>query len=444
MRITARAKKSAVIGVATTALLAGTLGAAFAATQPRGSSASSSTKTAAGRGSGQLAVDWNRELITLLGTPGLQPTSIHPTRSLAILQAAEYDAVVSITHRGQPYLFSVPASRDSRADAAADQAAHDVLTTLYPAAKPSIDQLLSKELSVVPNSQGTRDGLHVGATVAQLLVDQRAFDGSANAAPAFVAGNQPGNYRPTPPKFPAPVFTEWGSVTPFLLDSGSQFRPASPPPVSSGYYAAAIMQVKTLGQDVSTVRTPDQTAAAKFWGSAPIWNTWNEVAQRLLTDNRASLQQAVTVLAALNLTVADSTIALYNSKYFYQVWRPVTAIQLGNAGYNSGIPFDSAAPNWNPLAVTAADPSYPGAHSTISLAAATVLTAFYGGHTPIHVTSDGLPGVVRSFPNVQVAAAEAAFSRILAGQHTLIDDQAGRLLGQKVAQFALHRLHVGS
>jgi membrane-associated phospholipid phosphatase len=202
--------------------------------------------------------------------------------------------------------------------------------------------------------------------------------------------------------------------------------------------------VKALGQDVSTVRTPDQTVAAQFWGSAPIWNTWNEVAQKLLTGNRASLQQAVTVLAALNLTVADSTIALYNSKYFYQVWRPVTAIELGNTGYNGGIPFDPAAPDWNPLAVTAADPSYPGAHSTISEAAATVLTALYGDHTPIHVTSDGLAGVVRSFPNLRAAAAEAAFSRILAGQHTTIDDQAGRQLGQEVAGFALHRLHVGS
>jgi membrane-associated phospholipid phosphatase len=443
MRITAHAKKSAVIGVATTALLAGTLGTAFAATQPGGPSASSTT-AAAGRGSGQLTLDWNQELVTLLGTPGLQPTALHPTRSFAILQAAEYDAVVSVTHRGQPYLFSVPAPRDARADAAADQAAHDVLTALYPSAKPSIDQRLSSELAGIPNSQGAGDGLHVGATVAELLVDERAFDGSANPAPPFVAGNQPGNYRPTPPKFPAPVFTTWGAVTPFLLDSGSQFRPPPPPPVSSPQYAAAIKQVKALGQDVSTIRTPDQTDAAKFWGSAPIWNTWNEVAQKLLTGNRASLQQAVTVLAALNLTVADSTIALYNSKYFYQVWRPVTAIELGNTGYNGGIPFDPAAPDWNPLAVTAADPSYPGAHSTISEAAATVLTALYGDHTPIHVTSDGLAGVVRSFPNLRAAAAEAAFSRILAGQHTTIDDQAGRQLGQDVAGFALRQLHVGS
>jgi len=111
-----------------------------------------------------------------------------PTRSFAIPQAAEYDAVVSITHVDQPYLFTVPASRDARPDAAADQAAHDVLTSLYPAAKSSLDQLLATELSAIPNSQRKRDGIRVGATVAQLLIGLRAADGFAATPPPFTAG----------------------------------------------------------------------------------------------------------------------------------------------------------------------------------------------------------------------------------------------------------------
>jgi hypothetical protein len=168
--------------------------------------------------------------------------------------------VVSITHVGQPYLFTVSALRDARPDAAADQAAYDVLTSLYPAAKSSLDQLLATELSAIPNSQRKRDGIRVGARVAQLLIGLCAADGSAATPPPFTAGTQPGDYRPTPPNFPAPVFTNWGSITPFLLTSGEQFRPPAPPPVSSPAYAGALNQVKSLGQDTSTARTTDQTS----------------------------------------------------------------------------------------------------------------------------------------------------------------------------------------
>jgi membrane-associated phospholipid phosphatase len=434
-----RMRTRALAGLATAAVLTGIAGPASAATHGRRASPVNAIASSA-QASGQSIVDWNRELITLLGTPGLQSATIQPTRSFAVLQAAEYDAVVSTTRVGRPYLFSVPSPRDARADAAADQAAHDVLTALYPAATSDIDRLLSAELTSIPDGQGKRDGQRAGATVARLLVDLRAFDGSAATPPPFVAGSQPGDYQPTPPNFPAPVFTTWGSITPFLLTSGSQFRPKAPPPVSSPTYAAALNQVKALGQDTSTIRTADQTTEAKFWGSAPIWNTWNEIAQTLLTDQHASLQRAATVFANLDLSLADATIALYDAKYFYRLWRPVTAIRAGNTGYNPAIPADPNAPTWNPLAVTAPDPSYPGAHSTISETAATVLSAFFGNHQPITVSSDNMPGVVRTFTNLQAAAVEAGFSRILAGQHTTLDDQAGQLLGHQVATFALHQL----
>jgi membrane-associated phospholipid phosphatase len=438
----------ALIGLTAAALTVGMAGPALAAGQARPAGQDRPAKqvsahTAFQPGSGQLVIDWNRELISLLGTPGLQPATIHPTRSFAILQAAEYDAVVSVTHVGKPYLFSVSAPRDARPDAAADQAAHDVLTSLYPAAKSSADQLLAAELGAIPTSQGKRDGIRVGADAAQLLVGLRASDGSAAIPPPFVAGTQPGDYRPTPPNFPAPVFTSWGSIKPFLLTSGDQFRPPAPPPVSSPAYASALNQVKSLGQDTSTSRTADQTAEATFWGSAPIWNTWNEIAQKLLTNQHASLQRAATVFNNLDLGVADATIALYDAKYFYKVWRPVTAIRLGNTGYNPGIPFDPNAPNRTPLAVTAADPSYPGAHSAISEAAATILTASFGSKQPATVTSDTLPGVTRSFANLQAVADEAGLSRIFAGQHTILDHQAGQTLGRQVAEFTLRQLQTG-
>jgi len=430
MRSTRKAVAAMLTAAAAVAATAGFATAALAAPAAR-PVARDQSAVAFRPGSGQLVVDWNRELIAILGTPGAQPTTVHPTRSFAILQAAEYDAVTSITHHDPPYLFSVPAPAGARPDAAADQAAHDVLTALYPSMKPGVDAMLFGELAVIPGGQGKHDGIGVGAAVARRLLRLRAADGSAAAPPPFVAGTQPGDYRLTPPNFPAPVFTNWGTVTPFVLRSGRQFRPAPPPPVTSAAYARALNEVKSLGQDSSTTRTADQTAAAKFWASAPIWNTWNQVAQNLAVTRHASLERTAAVFANLDLALADATIALYDAKYHYLVWRPVTAIRLGDTAGNPGIAGD---PTWTPLAVTAADPSYPGAHSTISQAAATVLTAFYGPRQHLAIT---LGGVTRTFGSLQAAANEAGLSRIFAGQHTRLDHQAGQLLGARVAEFVL-------
>jgi membrane-associated phospholipid phosphatase len=410
--------------------------AAAAATGQKG--ASPPTSVAFSPGSGQSVVDWNHELITILGTPGAQPATVHSTRSFAILQAAEYDAVVSITRAAAPYLFSVAAPAGARPDAAADQAAHDVLAALYPTQKGAIDQVLAGQLAAIPNTTGKQQGIEVGADVASRLVALRSTDGSALTPPPFVPGTQPGDYRPTPPNFPTPVFTNWGTITPFVLDSGSQFRPPAPPPITGPAYARALNQVKSLGQDTSTTRTADETTQAQFWGASPIWNTWNEIAQKLAVARSASLERTVTVFENLDLSLADATIALYDAKYHYLVWRPVTAIELGNTIGNPGI---TGNPTWLPLAVTAPDPSYPGAHATISEAAATVLSAFYGERLPLTVTSDGDPGVTRSFGSFQAAADEATLSRLFAGQHTMIDLVAGQHLGQQVAQFVLGHLH---
>ena len=430
-----KAGRTLVLAAAAAAVAAGMTTPALAATarhEPVSRSAIAFTP-----GSGQSVVDWNRELITILGTPGAQPATVHPTRSFAILQAAEYDAVTSITHAAPSYLFSVPTPRDARPDAAADQAAHDVLTALYPTLKTRPDQLLAGELAAIPDTRGKQQGIRVGDIVAKRLIGIRSSDGSAVTPPPFVAGNQPGDYRPTPPKFPAPMFSNWGSVTPFVLNSGRQFRPAPPPPITSRAYARALNQVKSLGQDSSTTRTTDETTLAKFWGAAPIWNVWNEIAQKLAVTRHASLEQTATVFANLDLALADATIGMYDAKYHYLVWRPITAIQLGNTAGNPGIVGD---PTWNPLAVTAADPSYPGAHATISQAAATVLSAFYGDHHRLTVSSDGDPGVTRTFNSFQAAANEATLSRIFAGQHTVIDLVAGQQLGSHVADFVLHHL----
>jgi membrane-associated phospholipid phosphatase len=429
--IAAAITAAAAVATASTALAApasaGTTLAAAGARQAPG--AGQAAGVAFRPGSGQLVVTWNKELIKILGIPGEQPATVHPTRSFALLQAAEYDAVNSITHGDRPYLFTVRAPRDARPDAAADQAAHDVLAALYPSMRGELGAVLRTELAKIPGHHGRSDGSEVGATVARHLLQLRAHDGSAATPPPFVSRNLPGDYRPTPPDFPAPVFTGWGKVTPFVLRDGRQFRPVTPPPVTSAAYAAALNQVKSLGRDTSRTRTPGETAAATFWASAPIWNTWNQVAQDQVRG--ASLERTTALFASLDFTLADATITMYNAKYHYAVWRPVTAIRLGDTIHNPAIRGDKT---WTPLAVTAPDPSYPGAHSTISEAAATVLSAFDGPRVHLAIT---LNGVTRTFGSFQAAANEAGLSRIWAGQHTRLDHQAGERLGGQVAGFVL-------
>jgi membrane-associated phospholipid phosphatase len=386
-------------------------------------------------GSGQLVVDWTNEVLQIVKTPGLQPATVHPTRSFAIVDAAIEDAVVSTTHEGNPYLFTVKSHAPARPDAAAAQAAHDTLAALYPSTTSQLDQLLSSELAAIPGGPAKDGGIRVGHTVAQTLLALRANDGSAVIPPAFVAGTQPGNYRPTPTSFAAPQFTNWDTVTPFVLNAANQFRPGPPPALTSQAYADAINEVQNLGQDTSTTRTADETQAAQFW-NPPIWNTWNEITASLVTQQRIGLERTAQIFSDLNLTFADTAIAFYDAKYTYQLWRPVTAIRLADT---DGNPATIGNPTWNPLVPTAADPSYPGAHSAISEAAAAVLSAFFEPNTHLTVSSDALPGITRSFDGFQAAANEAGLSRIFAGVHTHIDHATGQDLGRNVARFVLER-----
>ncbi len=231
-------------------------------------------------GSGRPVVDWNKTLITILGTPGAQPATVHPTRSFAILQAAEYDAVVSITKVGHPYLFRLHVHGRASAAAAADQAAHDVLAGLYPAQAGVADSQLATELATIPAGPAKDLGITIGRRVAAELLAIRSTDGSAVTPPPFTPGTAPGDYRPTRPAFAPPVFTNWGNITPFVLASGSRFRPPAPPPVTSKAYKQALAITKSLGEDTSTTRTADQTAAGLFWSASPIWNAWKCATRR--------------------------------------------------------------------------------------------------------------------------------------------------------------------
>jgi membrane-associated phospholipid phosphatase len=384
--------------------------------------------------SGQPVIDWNQLLLSIVNTPGAQPANIQPTRNFAILHAAIYDAVTAIDRTHEPYLIAVRAPRDASETAAADAAARTALDGLYPAQQGMVDAQYAAELAKVADGPAKDQGVRLGDEVATDLLAIRANDGSSTTPAPFVPGTAPGDYRPTPPNFPTPVFTTWGQVTPFVLDRADQFRPAPPPALTSDAYAAAINEVQSLGSATSTTRTAEQTEIGKFW-NPPIQNFWNQIAETVAGRQHSDLPTTARLFAALNLSFADSAIAFYDAKYTYQLWRPVTAIRLADT---DGNPNTTADPNWLPLAGnTAADPSYPGAHSTISAAGADVLASFFGDNQPFSLTSPALPGVTRSFTSFSGAAQEAGLSRIYSGQHTRLDHEAGLTLGRDVSGFVL-------
>lgn len=376
-------------------------------------------------------IEWNRSLLLILRTPGAQPASIHSTRSFAMMHAAIFDAVNAIERTYTPYKVRLShVSRSASAEAAADQAAHDVLVSLYPTFTAALDSELQRDLEQIRDGPRKEEGIQIGETVATEILVLRAGDGSNITLPPFVATAQPGTYQLTPPNFAPADFLQWSRVTPFAIDSVSEFRPAPPPELTSDAYTQSFDEVKSLGLITSATRTADQTEIGKFW-NGNIQDFWNEIAQTAAMEHHLDLAQSAHLFALMNISVADTVIAFFDAKYTYDLWRPVSAIQLAGSDNNPQTDPDTT---WIPLSTkTAPDPSYPGAHSAISFAASRVLQSELGDHIALNVTSESLAGVIRHFTSFSGAAEEAGLSRIYAGQHFRFDHIAGLTLGRQVA-----------
>src|SRR5437870_8932264 len=191
-------------------------------------------------------IQWNRTLLQILQTPGAQPATIHPTRSMAIVHLAIYDAVNAIRGGHAPYLV-LHAPRSASPDAAAAAAAHTALLSLFPSKESVIDAKFQDSLSQIGSSAHVRQGIRVGEEAANALLAARANDGSDSTPSVFVPQSGPGEYQLTPPNFHQPVFTNWSDVRPFALDTGDQFRPPPPPAVTSPRYRTDFNEIKSLG-----------------------------------------------------------------------------------------------------------------------------------------------------------------------------------------------------
>jgi membrane-associated phospholipid phosphatase len=373
-------------------------------------------------------IEWNRTLLTIVRTPGAQPASIHSTRNFAILHAA----INNIDPRFSPYLVRLPdVPRNASEIAAADEAAHDVLVFLYPAFHVSLDTELQQDLGQIPDNEGKTQGVAVGQAVASQLLAARSADGVNVIPPPYIPGNQPGDYQLTPPNFAPADFTQWPQVTPFALERADEFRPGPPPALTGNLYTEVFNEVKSLGFINSATRTAEQTEIGQFW-NGNIQDFWNEIGQTAALQRHLNLENSARLFALLNVSLADTAIAFFEAKYTYNFWRPVTAIRLADT---DGNPQTEPNPTWLPLSTkTAPDPSYPGAHSAISKAGATVLSFYFGDRFTFDVTSESLAGVTRHFTSFSTAAEEAGLSRIYAGQHFRTDHTAGKDLGGQVGE----------
>jgi hypothetical protein len=417
MRIRARI----VVAVA----LAAALGCVAA--PPGGAGAGAGAASTAGAGT-EAVVSWNR---TALATAAVS-NGIHEGHDLALVQAAVFEAVNSITRRYRPYRVRIRTTGQESVVAAVASAAHAVLLARYPTQGAGLDQALVSSLAEVPDGPAEAGGVAVGGAAAAALLALREGEhpGGTTATPASGLGV----WAPTPPAFSPPLEPGWGRVTPYLLRSGSQFRPPPPPIPTSARYARDFQEVEAIGEAASTTRTPRQTETARFW-SATGAKLWNQVVQQLAPARGFGPTRTARAFALLNLAGADAVIATWDTKFTYHQWRPVTAIRTAGT---DGNPATAPDPDWTPLLVTPPYPDYVSAASTIAGAAEAVLGGVFGHrHGGFSLASPALPGVVRSYPSFSAAAREDVDARVWSGIHWRTSDRVGRSLGQRIGRYAL-------
>lgn len=396
--------------------------------------------------SANVVLDWNQVVLDAIKATGTNP--LLGSRALAITQAAVYDAVNAIDGTHASYAFNGQASPGASPEAAVASAAYHTLIELFPTRQATFKAALQSSLAAVPDGAAENSGIAVGRAAARSILALRRHDGAGEVV-TYTPGTDPGDWQPTPPPNLPALGPQWPDVTPFTMSSGAQFRPAAPPDLDSAEYATAFNEVKVAGAaDAETVdrniddeldRTPDETQIARFWadgaGTSFAFGHWNIIAQGVATEQDLDIAEQARMFALLNLATADAIIVSWDAKYEYNFWRPITAIRFAGAGDLN--PDTTSESTWTPLLGTPNFPAYTSGHSTVSSAAATVLTELFGGSYQFTVGSEGLAGVTRTFESFQLAAEEAGQSRIFGGIHFQFDNQAGLASGLALGQFII-------
>jgi len=374
-----------------------------------------------------VIMDWNTKSDEIAAQKQVLP--LNHSRGTAILHVAMFEAVNAIEGRYLPYKLNLTADRSTSKEAAAAAAGHDILLALYPDQQSSLDATLATMLAGIADGEAKAKGIALGKKAAADLIALRANDGIA-AQETYRPHTAPGIYVPTV----IPLMSIAAAVTPWVMTSGSQFRPAPPPALTSETWTADLNEIRELGRIDSTKRSPEQTTIGRFWFiTGP--RSYNPIVRQIAMSKDMDIVDCARLFALTSMAGNDAIIAVFDAKYTYNLWRPVTAIRNADQTNNSATPRDAS---WRPLGDTPMHPEYPCAHCITSAAISAVLQGVAGNEIgELSMSSPTAPGVIRKWTRVQDYSDEVAMARIYAGFHYRFSTIVGKDMGKKIGELAV-------
>lgn len=374
-----------------------------------------------------VITDWNQKAIPIVTAYSLSAPAY---RDMAMIHLAMFDCINAIEPRYQPYKAKFEADPSTSKEAAAAVAAARVLSKLHPDSAPKIEPELTQYLAAVPNGPAKSAGIALGEKAADSVSAMRANDG-ADAPDSYRPKTTPGLYIPTAPV----VVPMWGNVTPFAMTSPSQFRPGPPLALTSREWATNYNEIKEIGGKNSTKRTSLQTETGRLWlytGPA----TFFPLTVQLSTAKGLSVSENARLFALVAMATADAMVAVFDAKYHYEFWRPITAIRNGDEDNNPDTERDAT---WEPLGPTPMHPEYPCAHCIVAGAAGTVMQAIFGTGTlpEFSLTTPTAPGVTHRWTRLQDYIEEPSNARVWSGIHYRFSTEVGTAMGRKIGEYTV-------
>jgi PAP2 superfamily len=375
--------------------------------------------------------DWNAITAdTLLGAAPAERPNL--SIDFPMVHIAMFDAVNAIDRRYTTYIAK-PTTNAAGAskDAAAVAAAYTVLRNNFPSRQTQLDSAYLNSIAAIPADLARDRGIAVGTEVGKAVVAWRANDGRLAAVAPYVPGTGPGAYQLTPPGYVNPVATYLPGVRPLAVRSASQFRAYGPPALSSERFAADFNETKQMGSATSMDRTAAQTEIGRFHTENPT-TFWARNLDNFVAGRNLSTTDHARAMAQLWVSFGDSNIGCFDSKYHFNFWRPVTAIQTA---LDDGNPATQTDPTWVPLAVTPPHPEYPAAHGCATGAIAATIEEIFGENTHFVFTSK-VPGTVpHAFDSPEALVKEVINARIYGGMHYRTSGVHGARLGKLTAEW---------
>lgn len=380
-------------------------------------------------------LDWNAIMVATVSTQN----PFAQARTAAITHLAVFEAVNAITGTHQPYLGWIGRTPGASTRAAVVAAAHGVLRGYFPGAAASLDAARAASLAMIPDGPDKASGIAVGEAAAAAMVAHRASDGATPPQFHLPSSSNPGEWQTTPACPPAGgVLRHWGNLVPFGIERLQQFRPAPPPPLSSETYARDFDEVKLVGAANSPARPPHKADIALFYNVVLAVGTWNPAVAQAAEARGLLLAENARLFALLNMAISDGLVAVMDTKYTYNFWRPETAIRGADS---DGNPATVADPAFEPFVATPCFPGYGSAHAAASYAAREIAEALLGAQAAVSLASGAVPGVVLHYSSFQEITEDIDDARVYGGIHFRFDQRAGAMQGRRIgAWLAAHAL----